>query len=338
MPLTQTALVVSEIGKPVVLRHDHPVPEPGPKQVQLKVTVAGINPHDQKNRDNGIFIAGDLPGVLCNDVVGIVAALGENVTEFALGDRVVSQAGLYKRSVQNDVGAAARIPDSITDDEAATLPTNVIAPLVAFFSELQIPAPWSSGAEGFDYANAMLLVIGGGSNCGRFGVQLAKLVGIGKIVVVGGDETELKSFGATHVIDRHAGEDAILGHIKDVVGDDLVYAFDAVNPPAGQSLAIDALSSQRRGSLARLLSRGTIDESLVHQKEAGYNLRDVLGISQLHPDMATEFWTRLPAYLEDGSIKPLGFVVSHGLDADHVNEVLDRYRDGHAVTKTHVHL
>jgi NADPH:quinone reductase len=346
MTLTQKALIVSEIGKPVVLISDHPIPEPGPNQVQLKVTVAGINPHDRKARDIGIFIAENLPAILTNDVVGRVTKIGESVTGIAVGDRVVSQSGLTRGSTQNglqeyalaDIGALAKIPDPITDDEAATLPCNIVAPLVAIFGVLQIPAPWSPGADGFDYANTTLLVVGGGSNCGKFAVQLAKIAGIGKIVVVGGNEAELKGFGATHVINRHGDYDVVLGRIRDVVGGDLIYAFDTVSPPDRQILALNALSSQRRGALARLLPEGPVDESKVEGKEAGFDVRNVFGVSQAHPDLSRGFWERLPGYLETGKIKPLGYVVKQGLEAGNVNEVLDRYRDGQAVTKTHIHL
>lgn len=65
-PTTQKALVVTEIGKPVKLIHDQAIPEPGPKQIQVKVKIAGINPHDHKARDYGLFIAENLPAILTN--------------------------------------------------------------------------------------------------------------------------------------------------------------------------------------------------------------------------------------------------------------------------------
>jgi hypothetical protein len=40
---TQRALLVQEIGKPLVLVQDHPIREPGHGQVQIKVTVAGMS-------------------------------------------------------------------------------------------------------------------------------------------------------------------------------------------------------------------------------------------------------------------------------------------------------
>ncbi len=365
MASTQKALVVSEVGKPLVLVNDHPVVRPGPNQLLLKVSVAGINPHDQKARDTGLFVSGNLPSVLTNDVVGKVAEIGPNVTDFKVGDRVVSQAifplGWERSSLQNrvvpqalfplggvqnglqeyaiaDLGALTKIPDSITDDDAATLSTNIITSVVALFWSLRIPAPWSAEAANFDYANTAILIVGGGSNCGKFGVQLAGLAGIGTIVVVGGNDSELKSFGATHIIDRHAGYNAILDHIRDVVGDGLIYAYDAVNPPDGQLLAANALSSKKKGILARLLPLGPVDESKVHGKEAGFELRDVYGCSQLHPDLAKGFWEQLSGFLESGSVKPLGYIVKRGLDASQVNKVLDDYRDGKPVTRTHIHI
>ncbi|KAL2830214.1 putative alcohol dehydrogenase [Aspergillus cavernicola] len=356
---TQKALIVSEIGKPVTLVSDWPIPEPSTDQVQVKVTVAGINAHDAKSRDWGLFIlldlspatkqdpgATDLPSVLTHDVVGRVTKLGPGVTDLAVGDRIVYQPSFTPGSTQNglqeyaiaDLGALAKIPDSITDDEAATLPTNIITPLVALFEALQIPTPWSSAAKEFDYANTAILIVGGGSNCGQFGVQLAKLANIGRIIVVGGDQTKLESFGATHVIDRHAGYETILAKIRGIVGDDLVYAYDTINPPEGQLLALNALSSSKKGALARLLPLGPVDESKVLGKRAGFDVHDLFGSSHAHPELAAEFWSRAPRYLEAGQIKPLAYEVKKGLLPSNVNEVLDAYTDGKRVTKTHIHL
>ncbi|KAF2800546.1 putative alcohol dehydrogenase [Melanomma pulvis-pyrius CBS 109.77] len=349
LPTTQKAVLVTEIGRPLLLISDHPVPQPGPDEVLLKVTVAGLNPHDQKVRDTGLLIGNNLPAGLANDVTGTVAALGPGVTKYQVGDRVLShprflttflQNGLQEYAI-NEIGAGCKIPDTITDDEAATLPTNIIAPLFGLFDDkmgLGIPAPWTEAAKGFDYKNTAILVVGGGTNCGRFAVQLAKLAGIGTIVTVGGSEPELKSYGATNVIDRHGGDEAVLKRIREVVGDDLIYVFDAINPPPGLILGLNALSSKKKGKLARLLPRGTVDATKVVGKEAGFEVLDVFGSSQVKPELAYPFWERVPDYLISGEIKPLGFTVKQGLTAENVNAVLDAYRDGERVQKTHIHV
>ncbi|KAK8044187.1 hypothetical protein PG993_004211 [Apiospora rasikravindrae] len=208
--------------------------------------------------------------------------------------------------------------------------------VVALYRVLGIPAPWTEAAARFDYAGTTLLIVGGGSNNGRFGVQIAALAGIGRIVVVGGDEAELTSYGATHVLDRHGGPDAVLVRIRAVVGDDLVYAYDTVNDPAGQTLGLNALSGHKKGVMARLVPTGPVDESRVVGKVAGFELRDAIGMSVYQKDEALAFWERLPGYLESGRIKPLKFKVTQ-FSAAAVNEVLDAYRDGKPVAKTHVH-
>jgi NADPH2:quinone reductase len=72
----QTALIVSEIGGRVKATSDWPIPQPGDKQVQIRVTVAALNPHDQKSRDGGLFTKDFLPAVLGNDVTGVVTSVG----------------------------------------------------------------------------------------------------------------------------------------------------------------------------------------------------------------------------------------------------------------------
>jgi NADPH2:quinone reductase len=344
--MSQAALVVNEVGKPLAIT-ERQIPTPAENQVQVRVTVCGLNPHDEKARDTGLFIADKLPAVLGNDVSGVVTALGPGVSNRQIGDHVVGHSSLAPGSLQNglqeyvvlDVPFTAVIPKGVSDDEAATLPTNIIAPLVALFhdeSGLGMPAPWTKDAESFDYKGQTLLVVGGGSNCGRFGVQLAKLAGIGRIVVVGSkrSEEEIRRYGATHVIYRDSED--VLGQIREIVGDDLVYAYDAVNPPEGQLLALNALSNTKKGKLARLLPR-PIDESKVKGKAAGFEIKNVFGVSHMRAELCAPFWERVPGYLESGKIIPLSFQVVDGLDAEKVNQQLDKHRDGDVVQKIHVH-
>lgn len=304
--MTQNAVLLREKLAPLVLVDNHRVPQPGASQIQVKVTVAGLNGHDQKIRDLGIFLGSvGLPAVLANDVVGKVVAVGDGVASLQEGDHVVSQAAFSRGTPQNglqefavlDEQYTAKIHDNISDDDAATLPTNIIASLVALFHDLPVPAPWTHEAEEFDYKGSTLLIVGGGSFAGRYAVQLAKLAGIGRIVVVGGDKHELETYGATHVIDRHGSQEVVLERIRSVVGDQLRYAYDVVNMPEGQLLALNALSSRETGHFTRLLPL-PVEESKVQGKKAGFEIYDVLGTSYGRPELCREFWKRLPGYLE----------------------------------------
>jgi len=293
-------------------------------------------------------VAEFLPVAITNDVVGTVTALGENVAKFAVGDVVVGEANFEKGSPQNgtqeysvlDADFTAKIPEGISPDEAATLPTNSGTAFISLFSEanLGLPVPWASDAANFDLKTQSILIVGGGTSCGKFGVQLASLAGLATIVVVGGPESELKSYGATHVLDRHLPYSELLAAIRAIVGDDLVYAYDAANPPETQVLAINALSSTKRGRFARLLPIGPIDETKVNPKKEGYELCDVDGAAHGNAAVGKAYWERLPTLLSEGKIKPGRYEVAQGLDADTWNALLDRYRDYLPVVKTHFHI
>jgi NADPH2:quinone reductase len=102
--------------------------------------------------------------------------------------------------------------------------------------------------------------------------------------------------------------------------------------------ALNALSSNKKGKLARLLPTGPVDESKVVGKQAGFEVINVFGSSQVKTDVCFPFWEKLPEFLAAGKLKPLGFKVKQWLTAENANEVLDGYRDGKNPGKWHIHI
>jgi len=100
-------------------------PEPGPRQIKVKVAGASINPVDWKIRRGEMraMLPLHLPTILGRDVSGQVVAVGAEVTEFEVGDRVM---GLvehgYAELVVATVDAFARLPREIELQRAAALP------------------------------------------------------------------------------------------------------------------------------------------------------------------------------------------------------------------------
>ena len=237
---------------------------------------------------------------------------------------------------------AAKVPPSLTDDEAASIPVNALAPFIALFHEtgLNFPPPGSKEAAAFGFSEKTLVIVGAGANCGKFGVQFAKMVGFGKIVAIAGKtgEEELTSYGATHVIDRRLSNEDIKKAIMEVTGGDNVkFVYDALN--SDHTLTVSILSSEEKGVAVVLLPTASLDETRIGRKEEGYEIMKVFGSSHVQPTFFGElFWKNMPLWIERGEIKPLRFkVVGGGLNADAVNGVLDDYRDGQNPGKWHVH-
>ncbi|KAK2781925.1 hypothetical protein FQN53_000268 [Emmonsiellopsis sp. PD_33] len=352
--MSQKALLLHAVGTPVVLE-ERPIPEPGENELLVKVTAASLNPHDQKVRDFGLLLQSGL-AVLANDLAGEVVKLGPGAiaATYSVGEHVFAQSspngngpisadtgGLQEYTIVNAKHAAKVADSGLTDDEAVTLPTNTIPPFLALFHESGhgFPPPWSSGAATFDYASKTLLVLGAGTNCGRYTIQVAKMAGIGQIIAVAGkrNEGKLKDLGATCFIDRHTRD--ILKEIRDVTGDNLVYAVDAFSSRDSQQLGLAALSNSKKGVLLVLTQPqdDKISVDSIGSKTAGYECRMIKGSSQLHSEFAIEFFKHIAGWARDGKIKPSNFEVIEGLDAGKVNEALDYYRDGKETVKRNVH-
>ena len=267
---------------------------------------------------------------------------------FAPGDRVFGQTNFLKGTADHcglqeyallHADAAAKVPTGLSDDDGASLPCNLIAAFWALFGAegLRLPFPWPGApAPALDYAAQTLAVLGAGSNCGKYAVQAARLAGFGRIVAVAGPGgfEELRGYGATHVVDRHAAD--VAAQVRAITGDDLIYALDAFN--LDHTLGVSLLSSSRRGTLATLVP-GKPDESEIGEKRAGYEDRFSSGKSHAQPELAAKFWKCLPGWMAADTIRATGWEVLEGLDAGKVNAVLDSYRDNKWPPKqVHVHL
>lgn len=117
-----TRVMIDAQGGPGVMRlEDTEVPPPGPGEAQVAQTAIGLNYMDVYQR-SGMYPL-TLPSPLGLEAAGRVVALGEGVTEVAVGDRVVysSLLGAYADLRNAPAARLIPIPDGITDEEAAAV-------------------------------------------------------------------------------------------------------------------------------------------------------------------------------------------------------------------------
>jgi NADPH:quinone reductase-like Zn-dependent oxidoreductase len=104
-------------------------PRPGPTEILVKVTAAGVNPTDWKTRARGRFPVGvEPPFILGYDVSGVVEAIGDGVTIWAPGDEVCGMprfpypAGAYAEYVAAPARHFISKPAALDHIQAAGLP------------------------------------------------------------------------------------------------------------------------------------------------------------------------------------------------------------------------
>lgn len=212
---------VTELGGPGVLRTaERPEPEPRAGQVAVRVRAANVNPTDLGARAGAGRFVPDPPFVLGWDLAGEVKAVGDGVSEFEPGDRVVGMiqwydqrgsVGAYAESVVVDADWLVALPAGLDFVDGCTIPLNAVT------------AHEGLGLLGLS-APTTLLVTGASGAVGGFAVQLAVRAGHRVIAIAGrGDDDWPRALGAAEVLPR----DADLGAIEPVPA-----VFDAV--PIGE--------------------------------------------------------------------------------------------------------
>lgn len=121
MSYPATAARIHKYGPPEVLVFEQiDVAQPGPGQVVVKNNVVGLNFVDVYYR-RGTFPVPNLPYILGNEGAGTVLAVGEGVSDFAVGDRVGycdDINGSYTTARLYDAHRLVKLPSDISDEEA----------------------------------------------------------------------------------------------------------------------------------------------------------------------------------------------------------------------------
>jgi NADPH2:quinone reductase len=231
------AAVYSETGGPEVFRYEE-VPDPVVRRggVLVRIGAVGIQGGDLLHRQGGVLAS--VPHVVGYQAAGEVAEVGEGVTSFAVGQRVVATMGYGSHGELASVpaGAVYAIPDGMSIDQAACVPIEfgTADDCLFEFGRLQ---PGES-----------VLIQAGAGGVGLAAIQLAKRAGASMVLATASTDERLdrlREFGMDHGI-NYATDDvaAEVMRLTDRRGVDLV-----VDPVGGHTL---------EGSIASLAYRGRV--------------------------------------------------------------------------------
>ena len=210
------AFAVRSFGEAPAI-HDLPIPAVDGAFL-IRVRYAGVNPIDYKLLER-LTATSTYPFVVGMDFAGVVERVPKGERELRAGDRVFGTArthGAYAEytavapSVKTE--PLARIPDDVTDEQAAALPI----PAITALGSLEL-----LGVT----ADQRLVVMGATGGVGGYAVQMARSRGVHVIATVRGDADEARRLGAEEVYDNKAVDvvDAVL---------DLVNGSDAIRRDA----------------------------------------------------------------------------------------------------------
>lgn len=301
-------LSVSEVPDPVA----------GPGEVLLEVHAVGVNRADlmqaagQYPPPPG---ASDVLGLECS---GTIAALGEGVTGWAVGDEVVAllSGGGYAEKVAVPVGQVLPVPSGLSLTDAAALPEVSCT----VWSNLVLTAGLSAGQ--------LLLVHGGGSGIGTMAIQVGKALGARVAVTAGRDATlaECLELGADVGINHR--EDDFVARVAELGGADVI--LDVVGAKYLQR-NVSALADGGRVVVIGLQGgvRAELDLSAMLAKRAGVIATALRSRPATGPGSKAEIVAAVRRDLwplvDAGTVRP---IVDTVLPLDRADEAHERLREG----------
>ncbi|MCI3273243.1 zinc-dependent alcohol dehydrogenase family protein [Streptomyces cylindrosporus] len=326
MPTTARTVLFHEIGGPEVLRvEDATIPDhPAPGEVLVRVEALGLNRAEALFRSGTYYYQPALPASrLGYEASGIVEAIGEGVTELAVGDPVMtgpgiemSAQGVYAERVVLPESAVLRRPGSV---DAVTGAAAWLTYTTAYGGLLE-----TAGLKPGDH----VLITGASSGVGTAAIQVARRIGAIPLATTRTEEKRrgLLELGAAEVVvTGESTPEAVAKEVRRLTGGNGVEVlFDAIGGPGFRPLA-EALA--RGGSV---VAYGWLD---LRPAEIPWNwpltihmyANMVLTGTPGGRRRSTAF---LNAGLADGGFRPV---------VGEVFEGLDRIQDAHRLMESNTH-
>lgn len=189
------AVVAGKPGEPEVLEYvDVERPSPGEGEVLIRVRAAGINYADTMRRRDQYLVRQQFPFTPGSEVAGTIAEAGPGVENTSEGDRVVTllDTGGYAEYAVAPASSLIPMPDDLGFEEAAAVPLQGLTA----YHVIKTSAALREGES--------VLVHAAAGGVGTLAVQMAKLLGAGKVIATAGSEEKRElalALGADVAID-----------------------------------------------------------------------------------------------------------------------------------------
>jgi NADPH:quinone reductase-like Zn-dependent oxidoreductase len=207
MSKTHKAVVTVETRKQLEL-HDVPTPTPKANEVLVHVEWTASTPLDLHQADGGLLVKH--PQILGDSSAGTVAALGSEVKQFAVGDKVFGftwrspQEKGHQEFLLTTENLFGKLPDGFRLQDVVTIPSPFVTAYQSSIHDLGLELPWPK-PEGWTPKDAdkVILIWGGSASVGSFTIQLLRYFGYKHVIATASKKHHeyLKELGATSVVD-----------------------------------------------------------------------------------------------------------------------------------------
>ncbi|MAV21039.1 MAG: Zn-dependent alcohol dehydrogenase [Acidimicrobiaceae bacterium] len=333
------------------------VNDPGPDDVVVKITHTGVC-HSDVSAMNGT-IPTECPAVLGHEGAGIIDAVGDNVTEVAVGDHVIVV-------WSPPCGGCRFCIDHKSPNLCITVQFGSM--MIPHFTEANVPVHAMAGAGTFaektllpkqavvkidpdiplDIASLIgcgvmtgagaalntakitpgsSVIVYGAGGVGVAAIQGARIAGAAEIVAVDLNDAKLddaRRFGATHAVKP---EDVDGAKLEITGGDGFDYALECIGNPLTMRASFDAV---RRGGTACIVGVGRMEEMVQFSAfELFFSEKILVGSYYGGTDVRSDFHKLLRLY-KQGKLDLEG-MITRRITIDEINPALEAVRNGEVI-------
>lgn len=324
-PLTSPeALVDIELDTPVAEGHD----------LLVRVQAVSVNPVDTKIRNN-VNSENNQWKTLGWDAVGVVEAIGDQVSQFKVGDEVW-YAGALNRQGSNselqlvDERIVGHKPKTLEATEAAALPLTAITAWEMLFDRLQVPKVAQE--------NKSILVIGGAGGVGSITIQLLKqLTNLTIIATASRAETKewVKQLGADYVLDHR---EPLAAQIKHLGLDAPLYVFSTTQTDQHLSDIVELIAPQ--GHFGLIDDPAQLDIKPFKSKSVSVHWEFMFTRSMFQTEdmqKQSELLNEISKLVDEGKIKTTVTEVISPINAENLKRVHQQIESGTTKGKIVLH-
>ncbi|MNE01509.1 Zinc-type alcohol dehydrogenase-like protein [compost metagenome] len=312
-------------------------PIPGPHDLLVKIDAISVNPVDFKIRQNSAKdTVLETPKIIGWDAVGIVQAVGQDVTLFEVGDLVYYAGDITKQGSNAeyqiiDERIVGRKPKSLSMEESAVIPLTALTAWEILFDRIRISADKDKGKS--------ILIIGGAGGVGSIAIQLAKkIAGLTVIATASRPETIAwcKQQGADFVVDHKD----LIASVREAGFEYVDFILDFVDTNAYWDIMVELIKPQ--GHIASITgSSDPVALNKLKSKSVSFSWELMYTRSMYQTEDMVEQHNILNIVadlLDDGILKTTLNTTLNGLTAENVKKAHELLESGRTIGKIAIKL
>ena len=286
------AIIVQDFGGPEVLEIQT-VPDPSPQsgEVIVRLHAAGVNPVETYQRAGTPPYNGELPFTPGTDGAGEIVEIGDEVSDWKIGDRVYVYAprgaGTYAEMIACKANQVHRLPDNVSFEQGAAMGVPYATAHRALFGK--------AGAK----AGETVFIHGASGGVGTAAIQLANRAGL-SVAGSAADEAFIERVGAKYTFNHH--ED---GYMSDALGATCGRGFDIIlEMLANENLSRDPDVLAPFGRIVVIGNRG---EATINARDWMMKDATVMGMTLFNVNAAQlkKIHADLVEGLQSGELRPI---------------------------------